>query len=288
MNIIVGKTSGFCYGVKRTVNGSLEEIKNKGNKNIYCLGELVHNKQVITDLEQKGIKLINNIDEIENNNSKVIIRAHGVEKKIYDLAKNKGIELIDYTCPNVLRIHKIAEEYEKNGYYILLTGTKNHPEIIGTMSYCGNNFELIEKEEDINKAINKFNKTNIKKLLLISQTTYSIKKFKNIEKLVKENIAEDINLVIKNTICLATEQRQAEAKELSAKVDMMIIIGGKNSSNTKKLYDVAIENCENKICIETKSELEDIEFADVQKIGIMAGASTPPKSIEEVVNLLRQ
>lgn len=286
MNIIVGKTSGFCYGVKRTVNGSLEEIKNKGNKNIYCLGELVHNKQVITDLEQKGIKLINNIDEIENNNSKVIIRAHGVEKKIYDLAKNKGIELIDYTCPNVLRIHKIAEEYEKNGYYILLTGTKNHPEIIGTMSYCGNNFDLIEKEEDINKAINKFNKTNIKKLLLISQTTYSIKKFKNIEKLVKENISEDINLVIKNTICLATEQRQAEAKELSAKVDMMIIIGGKNSSNTKKLYEVALESCKNTICIETKSELENIEFTDVQKIGIMAGASTPPESIEEVVNLL--
>lgn len=286
MKILVGKTAGFCYGVKRAVDGSIEQIEKNNNQDIYCLGELVHNKQVVLGLKEKGIKFIENIDEIKNKISKVIIRAHGIEKTIYVKAKEKNIDIIDYTCPNVLKIHKIAEAYKKQGYYIFLTGTENHPEVRGIISHCGENFSFITNEEDIENAIENFKKSNIKKLLLISQTTYNIKKFENVKKLIEEKIQKNINLIVKNTICLATEQRQKETRELSTNVDMMIIIGGKNSSNTKKLYEIASENCSNTICIETKDELDKKQYTNIEKIGIMAGASTPQKSIDEVIQFL--
>lgn len=287
MEIIVGKTAGFCYGVKRAVDGCVEQIQEKSKK-IYCLGEIVHNKQVVLDLEDKGVEFIENIEDVKDIDSKVIIRAHGVEKKIYKVANNKDIELIDYTCPNVLKIHKIAEEYKNKGYYIFLTGIENHPEVIGILSNCGENVSLITTENDMEKAYLNFKSSNIKKLLLISQTTYSVKKFENIKKILEENLNEEYELVIKNTICLATETRQKETKELSLNVDIMIIIGGKNSSNTKKLYEISLENCKNTICVETKKELENINFTGINRVGIMAGASTPQKSIDEVVKFLNE
>jgi len=284
VEIIVGKTAGFCYGVKRAVDGSIEQID--GNKEkIYCLGELVHNKQVVKSLEEKGIQFVEDINEIEKK-SKVIIRAHGVKKEIYEKAQEKQIEVIDYTCPNVLKIHKIAKEYEKQGYYIFLTGTENHPEIIGITSYCGESYSLIKNEEDVEKAIEKLKNSGIEKLLVISQTTYSTKKFEIIKNMIQEKVPNNIELVIKNTICLATESRQKETKELSKKVDAMIIIGGKNSSNTKKLYEVASENCANTLCIETKNEIDKKQYEGISTIGIMAGASTPQNSIDEVIQVL--
>lgn len=286
MEIILGKTAGFCYGVKRAVDGSKEQLIDN-EENIYCLGELVHNKQVIEELEENGIKFIEDIDEVNKENSKVIIRAHGIEKNIYKKAEKSNIKIVDYTCPNVLKIHKIAEEYQKNGYHIFLTGTENHPEIIGTISYCGTKFNLITTEEDIEKAIEDFNKENTKKLLLISQTTYSMKKFKEIEKLIKEKLENNNEVVVKNTICLATELRQRETEDISKDVDMMIIIGGKNSSNTKKLYEIAKENCKNTISVETKADIKKDTMNKISKVGIMAGASTPEKSIEEIINYIK-
>ena len=180
MEIVVGKTAGFCFGVKRAVDGAKEQI-NK-NKKIFCLGEIVHNKQVVDELESEGIIFINNIEEA---NGKTIIRAHGVEKNIYEKANELNIELVDYTCPNVLKIHKIADEYSKNGYYIFLCGSKKHPENIGTISHCGNNYSVIEKEDDVFKALDRFKKSKFKKLLLISQTTYSLEKFYKIEEIIR-------------------------------------------------------------------------------------------------------
>ena len=145
MEIIVGKTAGFCYGVKRAVEGAKEIVNNQKEK-IYCLGEIVHNRQVVEELENEGITFIENIEEAKN---KVIIRAHGVPKNVYEKAKELKIELIDYTCPNVLKIHDIANEYSKKGYYIFLCGSKNHPENIGTISYCGEYLSVIEKERKI-------------------------------------------------------------------------------------------------------------------------------------------
>lgn len=283
MEIIVGKTAGFCYGVKRAVDGAKEEGKN--NQKIYCLGEIVHNKQVVKELQNEGIAFINNIEEA---NGKTIIRAHGVEKNIYEKANELNIELVDYTCPNVLKIHKIADEYSKNGYYIFLCGNQKHPENIGTISHCGNNYSVIEKEEDVFKSLDKFKKSKFKKLLLISQTTYSLEKFYKIEEIINNELEKNKEIIIKNTICRATELRQKETDEISKKVDYMIIIGGVNSSNTRKLFDIAKNNCENCVCIETAKELNLQEIIKYKKIGIMAGASTPKKSIEEVVLTLKE
>lgn len=280
MEIIVGKTAGFCYGVERAVNGATDEIT-KASEKIYCLGEIVHNRQVIQKLEDLGIKCVETIEETKGT---VLIRAHGVPKEIYDIAEKMNVKIQDYTCPNVLKIHKIAEEFSKDGYFIFLLGAKQHPENIGTLSYCGKNCRIIEKEEEIPKAIQTFEATKKNKLLLISQTTFSLEKFHKIEKMIQNEIKEDVTFVVKNTICKATELRQKETEELSKKVDAMIIIGGKNSSNTKKLYEIAKKNCDNTILVETARELEIKEPAE--KIGIMAGASTPKESIEEVLKFL--
>ena len=282
--IVIGKTAGFCYGVKRAVEGAENEIKNTKGP-VYCLGEIVHNKQVVEDLKNKGITFVEDINEA---NGTTIIRAHGISKEIYENAKQENIELKDYTCPNVLRIHKIAEEYAEKGYFIFLCGSKKHPENLGTISHCPENSYIIEKEDDTFKALEKLEKSGIKKLLVISQTTYSLEKFYIIREIIENELPRNINLVIKNTICATTEQRQMETKELSKKVDIMIIIGGKNSSNTKKLYEVALENCSKTVCIENFEELENVqnEIKDAKKVGIMAGASTPQKSIEEVIKYL--
>lgn len=229
MEVIVGKTAGFCYGVKRAVEGAIEEISKKND--IDCLGEIVHNKQVIKELESKGLKFIEKIDESIGT---TIIRAHGVPEDVYQYAKKNDITIKDYTCPNVLKIHKIAKEFHKKGYYIFLCGSQNHPENIGTISYCGNNYSVLENLDDLSKEVEKLKKEEIKKLLIIAQTTYSMQKFKDIENKVYEIIPKNIKVIVKNTICRATELRQIETEELSKKVDYMIIIGGKNSSNTKK------------------------------------------------------
>lgn len=282
--IVIGKTAGFCYGVKRAVEGAENEVKNS-EEQIYCLGEIVHNKQVVEELKNQGITFI---EDINDSKGTTIIRAHGVPKEIYEEAQQKDIELKDYTCPNVLKIHKIAEEYAKKGYFIFLCGSKKHPENLGTISHCPQNSYIIEKEDDTFKALERLEKSGIKKLLVISQTTYSLEKFYIIKETIENELPRDIELVIKNTICATTEQRQIETKEISKKVDMMIIIGGKNSSNTKKLYEVALENCKQTICIETYKELENIQgdIKKAKKIGIMAGASTPQSSIEDVIKEL--
>ena len=280
MEIVIGKTAGFCYGVKRAVDGAPKDGA-KTKESIYCLGEIVHNRQVIEKLESLGIKCVETIQEAQGT---VLIRAHGVPKEIYHLAKEQNIKLQDYTCPNVLKVQNVAEEYREKGYFIFLLGSKKHPENIATLSHCGENYFIFEEEDDVEEALAIFQKSNSKKLLLISQTTFSLEKFYSIEKRIQKTIKEDICFVVKNTICKATELRQKETEELSKKVDTMIVIGGKNSSNTRKLYEIAKKHCNNTILIENVKELKGIEGAE--KIGIMAGASTPKESIEEVVKFL--
>ena len=284
MNIIVGKTAGFCYGVKRAVDGAKNEIQN-AKKPIYCLGEIVHNRQVVNNLKEKGLVFI---EDIKETTGKIIIRAHGIKKEIYEEAKKRKLELKDYTCPNVLKIHKIAEEYTKKGYFIFLCGDKNHPENIGTISYCGKNSYIIEKEEDTLKALEELEKSGVNHLLVISQTTYSLEKFFIIEEIIKNKLPKSKELVIKNTICRATELRQKETEELAQRVEYMIIIGGENSSNTRKLYEISKANCKACACVEVVKQLDLEKIKQQEKIGIMAGASTPQESIEEIVNTIKK
>lgn len=281
MEIVLGKTAGFCYGVRNAVQKAEDKLKK--HENISCLGELVHNGQVIRKLEKLGLKIV---ERVEDSSNKVIIRAHGIAKEIYHKAKKLNIEIFDFTCPNVLKIHKIADEHASKGYYIFLIGGKNHPESLGTISFCGKDSYLIETKEEIDEAIKSFKASNIKKLLIIVQTTFSLEKFNTYVDEIKQKIDEDIELQVKNTICNATKIRQEETCEISKKVQCMIIIGGKNSSNTKKLYDIAKENCENTMIVETKDELDAKAIKQFEKIGIMAGASTPDDSIEDVIKAI--
>lgn len=283
MEIVLGKTAGFCYGVRNAVQKAEEKLKR--HKNVSCLGELVHNGQVIRKLEKLGLKIV---ERVEDSNNKVIIRAHGIAKEIYHKAKKLDIEIFDFTCPNVLKIHKIADEHASKGYYIFLIGGKNHPESLGTISFCGKDSYLIETKEEIDEAIKSFKDSNIKKLLIIVQTTFSLEKFNSYVRQIKQKIDKDVELQVKNTICNATKIRQEETCEISKKVQCMIIIGGRNSSNTKKLYDIAKENCENTMIVETKDELDAKAIKQFEKIGIMAGASTPDDSIEGVIKAIER
>lgn len=278
MNIIVGKNSGFCAGVKYTITKTEEEL-NK-NTSIDCLGEIIHNKQVIENLEKKGLRII---DNIENADKKVIIRAHGVPKEIYSYAKKHNIELIDLTCPKVLRIHNQVQKFANDNYFIFLFGVKNHPETIGTYSFCGNNSYVIENQDDISPAISLLKSSSLKNVLIISQTTFSISLFDELLNVIRETLENRFNLYVERSICNATDLRQKEATELSSKSDLMIIIGGKNSSNTKKLYEVSKKNCENVLHIQTKDELDKDFIKNFKNIGIIAGASTPGNIIEDVV-----
>jgi len=283
MEIILGKKSGFCYGVQNAVDNAEKELIHS-KQLLYCLGELVHNKTVTKDLENKGLIFIEDINEAKG---RVIIRAHGIAKEVYENAQKSGVDLVDLTCPNVLKIHKIVEEFSKNGWYIFIIGKKEHPENVGTISFCGENSNIISNLEDVDQAIQKFEKTCVKKLLIISQTTFSLIKFDDIVEKITNNIPKDIELEVKNTICSATELRQKETEEISKQVDFMLVIGGKNSSNTTKLYEICLKNCENVIHIEDEKELDLEMISKYERIGIVAGASTPKSSLDKVLNLLK-
>jgi len=233
MEIIVGKTAGFCFGVENAVTKAEKELEIR--KPVYCLGELVHNRQVVEDLTKKGIVFI---DDIKDAKGKVIIRSHGVSKEIYEVAKAKNVELVDLTCPKVLKIHEIAEKYAADGYYILLVGQAGHDEIIGTASYCGEYFSLIEEPEDVKIALEKLEKTEIKNIALICQTTFNLEKFNKIADIVEKELSKK-NLEVINTVCSATKERQDETKEIAKACDFMVIIGGRHSSNTRKLYEIS-------------------------------------------------
>lgn len=284
MEIIVGKTAGFCFGVQRAVEGTINEVNSKKSK-IYCLGELAHNKQVIDKIEKMGVEFIDDYNQVKDKNSKLIIRAHGIQNYVYHNAEKQGIEIKDLTCPKVTKVHKIAWKFAKNDYFIFLCGDKSHPEIIGTMSYCGNDFYIIEEEKDLEEALKCYENSKLKKVLIIAQTTFNVKKFTNIQNQIKGKLGKD-KVIVKNTICRATELRQKETEEISKKVDCMIIIGGKNSSNTNKLFEIANNNCNITYHIETPDELNYEEITKYNTIGIMAGASTPKENIEELVKNL--
>ena len=282
MEIIIGKTAGFCFGVKNAVIKTVEELEK--NDSIYCLGELVHNNQVTEELTSKGVKFIENIEEAED---KVIIRSHGVQKQIYEKADKLNLQLVDLTCPKVLQIHEIADEYVKQGYFIFIIGKKEHPEMIGTVSFCGDNYYVVENEEKVSQAVECFKKTNIGNALIISQTTFSLDKFKNIVEKIKSNI-EPSRLEIRNTICTATKQRQEETAEIAKHVDCMIIVGGKHSSNSNKLYELSKIYCKNVLFVETEAEIDVSTIKKYEKVGIMAGASTPQISIQKIVEKLEE
>ncbi len=282
MEIIVGKLSGFCGGVKRAVTTTEEKVKEKDR--VYCYGEIVHNSQVINKLENMGMKTIEDINEVPNNEM-VIFRAHGVEKRIYDIAKSKNLEVVDLSCPKVLKIHDMASKFVDDGYFIVLIAKNGHPETIGTISFCGDNSFIMENISEIDELSKRVEESGLKKIAILTQTTFSMDEYNMILESIKNRFKE-YELNINNNICDATELRQKELKEIASQVDAMIIIGGKHSSNTKRLYEISLDICKNSYMIETVEELTE-DFSVYSKVGVMAGASTPQEIIDDVVNYLK-
>ncbi len=269
--ITTARTAGFCYGVRRAVDGVYKELERGKTA---TLGPVIHNPQVIADLESRGVYAYDSVSEIPAD-CKVLIRAHGVGKAVYDELKNR--DFVDLTCPNVKKIHKIVEKYYNDGYKIIIVGDKNHPEVIGINGWCGNSAAVINSENDEiprNLAEND--------VCVVAQTTINKEKFGNIVQNIKKTCKSTL---IFDTICIATRDRQAEADSLSRDSDMMIVIGGRESSNTRKLFEIAKKNCPETFLVETA---EDIPQKRYNKIGITAGASTPRRFIEEVVKAMSE
>lgn len=282
MIVHIGKLSGFCAGVKYAVS-TVEKLLNESNEKIYCLGELIHNRQVINQLEEKGMVVISSIDEAEDG-STVIIRAHGEPVTTYETAKARNINIVDLTCGNVKVIHnKIIKEKENS--FIIIVGNKNHPEVIASKSFAGDNSYVIESEDDILDAYMEYEKTLLGRVYVVSQTTMLEEKFEELSKEIETNFAE-AEVTVDNTICLATENRQLEVAKMARKYNTMVIIGGKNSSNTKELARVSEEYAKNVYLIETVEDLKNYTLPKDEEIGIMAGASTPDSSVEAVKNYL--
>lgn len=280
MEVVVGKLAGFCKGVENAIDKASEEVE---KRKVYCLGEIVHNRQVIEKLEGKGMVTVQNIEEIPDNKV-VIFRAHGEPKKIYDRAIEKKLQIIDLTCGNVKRIHEKVEKESKRAF-ILILGKKEHPEVIGTKGFAGKNSYVIETEEDLLDAYIEYEKTNLRCVYVVAQTTFSSAYFDELTKEIETNFIE-ADVIIDKTICMATEQRQKEMQEMSKVFHTMVIIGGKNSSNTKELVKIAEKNCKNVYAVQTLEDLKDIDVSRLEKIGIMAGASTPKEVIEEIKEYL--
>lgn len=278
MNVLLAENAGFCFGVKRAVDEAIKTQK-IFNKKIYTLGPLIHNGDVVKYLEENNIYSIdiNNID-ILNKGDVILIRSHGISKKIFDYLNKKELTVINATCPFVTNIQKKVNKFSNEGYKIVILGDEKHPEVIGINGWC-NNDAIITND-------GKFKNTLPNKVCLVSQTTEKEENWnKTINNLSKESIKD---LKSFNTICAATEERQKSVYDLSKKVDFMIVIGGKHSSNTTKLYQIAKENCENTIHIENASELpkDFLKNKNIKNIGITAGASTPDWIIKEVVNIM--
>ncbi len=276
MEVIVGKYAGFCPGVNFTVSKAEESL---GKENLFCLGEIIHNEQVIKKLESNGMKTVSDIEEVPNG-AKLIFRAHGEPKWIYDRAEEKGVEVLDLTCGKVRVIHqKVEKQIGKS--FIIIVGKKNHPEVIGTKGFAGDNSYIIESSDDILPAYMEYEKTGLGKVYIVAQTTFSSKKFDELVDEIRENFAEAV-VAVDKTICNTTEIRQKEVSELSKDMSKMIIIGGKNSSNTKELARIAEQNCPNVMLVQTADDLNGVAFNESDKIGIVAGASTPNYVIEDV------
>ena len=277
-HVKLAKEAGFCFGVQRAVTESLK-IQKTYKKKIYTLGPLIHNNDVVKYLEKNNIYAIEleNINELSKEDV-IVIRSHGVTKEVFKLLEEKGLIVHNATCPFVTNIQKKVEKFSDKGYTIVILGDENHPEVIGINGWC-NNSAIITKDGSFQRELPN-------KICAVSQTT---EKEENWQKTLKNLSSENIELLAYNTICSATEVRQGSAEELSNKVDAMVVIGGKNSSNTTKLYQIAKSNCENTIHIENASELpeEYINNLNFKNIGVTAGASTPDWIIREVIDIMQ-
>ena len=282
MDVKVAKSAGFCFGVKRAVDLVYEQACIPGA--LYTYGPIIHNEEVVHDLERKGVQVIHSTDELERlEKGRVIIRSHGVGRETQQRLEAAGFEVLDATCPFVKKIHRIVAEHSGAGDHIIIIGNPTHPEVQGICGWCDPaHTTVIETVEEAES----FCLPEKKNLCIVSQTTYNNKKFKNLVEIIQKK-GYYINICILNTICNATSERQTEARTLAGESDAMIVIGGSHSSNTQKLFEICKDECKNTYYIQTLEDLDSTELRGLGNVGITAGASTPNNIIEEVQKYVR-
>lgn len=292
--VTLAKTAGFCFGVQRAVEMVYTEA-DKGKK-VVTLGPIIHNEQVVSDLEKRGVSVIDETalsdESVDLSKATVVIRSHGVSKSVYEKLRQKKCEIVDSTCPFVKKIHDTVQEYAAQGYDIVIVGSREHPEVQGILGWClppgrkspertdvGNvvSGTVVETEAEM-EAFCPSNRE--KKVCVVAQTTFNYKKFKELVEIISK---KGYDIIAVNTICNATAERQQEASELAARSDAMIVIGGKNSSNSRKLFEISKNQCENTYFIQTLEDLDITCIESSASLGITAGASTPKNIIQEVL-----
>ena len=275
MKVTVAKTAGFCFGVKRAVEQVYEQIAS-ADQPVYTFGPIIHNEQVVEDLEKKGVRVLNSVEELEAlTEGIVIIRSHGVGKAVYDLLEQQGITVVDATCPFVKKIHRIVEQQQAEGRRVIIIGNPSHPEVEGIRGWGDEGTLVVEDASQIeNLPVSKD-----EKLCIVSQTTFNYNKFQD---LVEKFEKKGYDILVLNTICNATQERQVEARRIASEVEAMIVIGGRNSSNTQKLYEICQKECKNTYFIQSLGDFNPECVNSVRSVGITAGASTPNQIIEEV------
>ena len=285
-NVILAKSAGFCFGVKRAVNMVYEEIdkveSNGDNVPIYTYGPIIHNDEVVKDFSSKGVTLVKELSELSDlPKGKIIVRSHGISRAEYEEMEQYGFTVVDATCPFVRKIHKIVDEHSKQGEYILIIGNPNHPEVCGIRGWVnGDDVSIIESKEEAEN----FTLQTDKKVCIVSQTTFNYNKFQDLVEIVSK---KGYNISVLNTICNATEERQTEARSIAKEVEAMIVIGDKHSSNTQKLFEICNTECEKTYYIQTSKDMDYQLLKSINNVGITAGASTPNNIIEEVSKNVR-
>lgn len=292
--VTLAKTAGFCFGVQRAVEMVYTEA-DKGKK-VVTLGPIIHNEQVVSDLEKRGVSVIDEAalsdETVDLNGMTVVIRSHGVSKSVYEQLRQKKCEIVDSTCPFVKKIHDTVQKYAGEGYDIVIVGSREHPEVQGILGWClpqgGSDSATVDSGTVLSGTVveteaemEAFRPSNSeKKVCVVAQTTFNYKKFKDLVEIISK---KGYDIIAVNTICNATAERQQEASELAAQSDAMIVIGGRNSSNSRKLFEISKNQCENTYFIQTLEDLDITCIESSASLGITAGASTPKNIIQEVL-----
>lgn len=282
MKIELAKTAGFCFGVKRAVDTVYAQAREHEGEKIYTYGPIIHNEEVIRDLQKQGVEVLCNEKELDAVESGiVVIRSHGVPRYICEKIEKRGLTCVDATCPFVKKIHKIVEEESAEGTHVIIIGNGEHPEVQGIRGWAGDRVTVIQTAEDAQKF---HLEENAGKICIVAQTTFNYNKFKDLVEIISK---KGYDIIVLNTICNATKERQEEARHIAERVDAMVVIGDKRSSNTQKLFEICKEECLNTYYIQTLDDLDMNQLRSVETVGITAGASTPNNIIEEVQNNVR-
>ena len=282
MKVTLAKSAGFCFGVKRAVDMVYEQIEDAKEGPIYTYGPIIHNEEVVKELAEKGVRVIAEDEDLHGlEPGTVIIRSHGVGRKVKEDLENAGFTIVDATCPFVQKIHIYVAKYAEEGYFVLIVGSASHPQVQGIVGWMPNDsYAVISTPQDLEDLA-----LAGEKICIVSQTTFNYNKFQELVEIIRK---KGYDILVLNTICNATEERQSEAATIARDVDAMIVIGGKHSSNTQKLFEICKKECQDTYYIQTKEDLDLSVLQSISNVGITAGASTPNKIIEEVQKICQK